>query len=1428
MPIEDSEFRKIFSHPNFAKRYKSSGLFKSAMDALTKSSYPNFKMHVTNDDVSFSFGPTGTERMSFEEARNMAMYSNTIKSTRIYTGGNDTAYVGTATNDIANWIASQGYKVRTQRRSFESQADLASFLSEIRVPGSNGKQLYGLPVPRGDKGVNMFDVFDTSGRRLRFDEIQQLMGFEFKTNKESVIKRLSLITSDRELADLVVMDKNASPFKVHLFDPQLAARSRGYGNILDDLAQSSGETVESMAERMFDGESYLTTAGAKRRIAKMRAKGEEIIAAAESNRQPPGTPGFIEYKRQRDLGKRIIEVAKEKEKRLTTGARFNLRQLSGLDEADNSVFLKGDAGVLTNDRIRKLFPEMASMTDDEIDALDVIASKSDVKDEMTSKLISMMSLEDHGIASKARSNILSSAIHQELIDPNGTLYSGTLDEISQHMEDIKSGTISSGFKNIIREMAEIDLDEYEHPSDRALAVQAKDFARRLEQQLSLGVNISDNEFISSQLFSSLEKHYTTLRKRRAPKHTVSEVEKNMINVRGVMYPNYNITFPIPNSIGAHITGAIDKDDNVLQGMIRVARDSAHIMNGVDIVKSYSAFGGFDLDDRLVTTIQYDSTARRLLALTIRDPNEAGEYMFYDADISKMRQFSKEFIEVNGQRMSVSSAYARHRSLTGQIAQSQNSLQSRQRLLYERDQLSNALDNYFRNKQDIVKVDIGRMFDPSRDITHIATPKGFARDANALEAWRYSAATSFLPSSDFGGEENAVNLIASEISQRLSKGNPLGASPFRYVSKDYSEWHSKYFTQIRSSDLEALMQGARPGTMEELLQERIVQEFESRGLLGQATNLRSVIDDFMKSNLKGLPNELQIEFDKILKGKNFQHIEHELVIDTAKKTGAKAVLDVIDSMMHANASELGRTIALMRKKAIDLGYDPASIGLDPVLAAQRIESNQSFTNSILKGFSTQAKALGIDGVRGIQDLTLTLDDPKAFIAKQLKEQLSIADEILPQAKEEVLTSAREGMRNALSGITFTPEETMRASEFISHMADVNRDLNALINPDSEMFDEYISRMLESADDIHIDDANMAALRKLKEFGLSGEGLDRQLLAIANVLTENNASLSPLMSMGEDIDSSMATLFTEAMKRMVYGPKTIKEINRIPVLSEGLEKFIGLNEFGEVEYREASKIYDPAQRGVALLQRIASTDPLSYDDEFSGRLQKYVDFIHADMQSSKQFDPVELNGYYRAVMARVRDKRTAQMNGVRSIRPPSYSAPVQQGLPDLPAGTGRFTRRATADDAADFVASMGREEMTRFDKEFVKKLWSEPLGKGLIIGTGIFAGIGIVHRLTKNPTPEEAGGPPMLPAGSPYEDYDQVGYSAVSSMYPSFGGTSSAGMQYTVSTSSGYDPRRLSTNLSDITGGSATTNIYTSRRTVGKKAYSSRDILKDRRG
>lgn len=1408
-----ADYEDIIKNPNFGRHYKSNSNVKKLADTILAELYPNVKVHVdSGNKVQFSYGPMGNKLMSFEEARTASLLNPTLRSTRTYTGGADTHYTGAATNAIADWVASKGYRVDVQRHAFEDADDLTQFMSKYKTGTGKDTRLMGLPIPRGDKGINLFNVYQ-GDRQLSFGEISDIFGFQLDETSDNIIKRLSILTSDRELAFLA---SQKDRYKVHLFDPQQVTKATdpNVDQAVRSLLKTEGgagkiKTVEDIYEAMSDGENFISEKAANRLIAQVKSKGDQILAETQANIPAKGTDAYRVYLQQKQLGERFREIAEEQARNLRDGGRFNFRLMNGIDQNGDAVqLLKGDVGVKTTAAIKRILPHLS---EDEIDATDVFASKADVKREFSASELTYQTFESHGMPRQARSNLLTSATHQELMDVDNHLIRGTNREIEAHIKDLSEGRISKGFREILQEMSNVEIDDFDSLADQKAAMESKAFARRMSMMLESGININENEFLTGQLFSAMKKHYTTVKKQGDLK------DPRVLMFNGKANPHYNLTFPIRGSIGGHISRYAE-DDTLLQGTIKI-KPGVLQMHGIDIFKSYGAFGGFDLDDRLAPILQYDSTAKRLLALTIREPNEAAEYMFFDADISQHKA-----IPANIRR-----AYAKHRELGIQIAQSQKTLKQKSDMLRERDQLGDLLDNYFRNNRDIAQINLAETFANRTDRPNfLPMPKGFVRDDAAMADYvSGSGLRSFKRSGEFTSGKNASRELVSKMKRELAREatDQAGSMPFRYAGRGVSEWHSKYFTSLIEPDTDKVLK-----PIEQRIAERAEMEVASKGALGRASNLSATIDEFMRSNLKGLPPELANELDKILKGKSFLHIDKELVVDTWKKTGAAGVIEMVENAMVSNANQLGVTIAKLQQRAAELGIKE-SIGIDPVMLADRINTNpntpSAFVENILAGYNS----ISAIQVTDINKLALSTTDSKAYIAKLMGGLIDEAQG-LEESGGALTDAARIRRLESISSIAFTPQEIDRASDFISHMSSAEKDLRKLLEVDDAPFGK-LQALLEAAEageDIN-DSLSTAALRKLNEFGLfkkqmadgkvvlgSTPELDRQLIAISKLLGENKGSLSNLMSLGGET-TSIGDLFLGAQQRLVYGKSTLDEIGSISKFDD-IKKFIRQGKNGLQFTEEARGIYDPAERGMALLDKIMSLN--TTNTYGAGRLRKMgenASFILEDLKGSGQFDNRALERYSNQILSRLDSRNRTVLSEMGPISTPSYR-PRQSMVGDLPAGLGRFTVREAADEAADEVLAMGRESMTRLDSAFMRKIWNEPIGRKSIIGLGLFAGVGIVHRLTRNPTPEEVGGPPLLPGGSAYEDYDNINFSAVSSMY---GSTSNNGMMYSVNTSSNYDPNELGKNLSAITGGSSSTNIYRSRQTTGNRNSSSRDIL-----
>lgn len=106
----------------------------------------------------------------------------------------------------------------------------------------------------------------------------------------------------------------------------------------------------------------------------------------------------------------------------------------------------------------------------------------------------------------------------------------------------------------------------------------------------------------------------------------------------------------------------------------------------------------------------------------------------------------------------------------------------------------------------------------------------------------------------------------------------------------------------------------------------------------------------------------------------------------------------------------------------------------------------------------------------------------------------------------------------------------------------------------------------------------------------------------------------------------------------------------------------------------------------------------------------------------------------------------------------------------------------------------------DRIGLKEGWDilkrEPLVKGIGVGAAILAALGIYRSTKKDPTPEDAAGPPYLPGGSFYENPANIPMSPVIPISNPL--ASPGGIDYVVNASGDFDPNNLGLQMSSFSG------------------------------
>jgi len=303
--------------------------------------------------------------------------------------------------------------------------------------------------------------------------------------------------------------------------------------------------------------------------------------------------------------------------------------------------------------------------------------------------------------------------------------------------------------------------------------------------------------------------------------------------------------------------------------------------------------------------------------------------------------------------------------------------------------------------------------------------------------------------------------------------------------------------------------------------------------------------------------------------------------------------------------------------------------------------------------------------------------------------------------------------------------------------------------------------------------------------STEGLNRQMLAISKYISQNTEALR------EQFGSAFEPVFTHS----AAGGGGIADL-----MMEAINSHRGQGVLAEYD-TIAQQIRDSSRRG-------------------GGE----VISLHAKANKTL--------ARLRAISPDMHDAVIAQRASFRElgVAPPAKGPiftrealgfPRTRGL-DLPEGYLGAGRQEAADVASKAISGSG-PVMKRLNMEAFSQLAGIPgVKKGLmgLAGLGI---MGIIYGAThRNMTPEKMQGPPLLPGGSAYEDYDDT--QDMQSMYPSPDAFSfNRGMTYQVNATGAFDPQALQSQLRSISAGPINSTIYKSRATTRSGNRTSNSIL-----
>lgn len=1431
-------FEDIANNDKFGHLYRNDPAFNFGVKRYLKlpsiaDLYPKMKLVVRNNKLGWNYAPLGRDHMSsLNDASDAARSGSLLRSTRTYTGRADTYFSGAASNAIANDIfGAMGLKTVVSTYDMKDLTSLNAFLDRHKEDDtfdSKGRKIktgefQGLVITNKEK-VNVLEVFKDD-KRLTRSQIQEQIHKIPDVNADGLMKRLRNVFADRSMVTVGSQVQNIFGFDpvayINAINPIAAANIRdmaesewilemmrkdakGYiSNPEKDLG-SLGAHLHDLYKKSVDSLSYKSMSAMKRRDKVLRA---QAYAHIDSGRT--------------DLGNNLLDLLnRQRENKYIGGHSIILQQ--------GKMTFKGHEALISDDEfVRHARAAGHTGTKKEILALDLMTSAEHIKREIiANEGVNYYSQDPLKPGTPARSNIGAAAIHQKtMADPN-FFYESTVKEIEQHIKDITSGEMTPGIRNLLRNISDKELrgmTDFELKG----ALDSNAFSQRLLRLVDTGVEFKGNDFVQGQLFEAMSKHYTRVRDGR------------ILSFNGQQIPNYELSFAMEGSIRAHVSNLAEEDQ--LSGMARYDPISGrHLITQSDFVRDFAAGGGWDLDDDIYNgQLSYDPKTRRLIDTFFRDPTETSEYLLKDADIVYNKAFpqeirnlakkSREYEHIIRKNINKPDLVNKYTKLRDEIKPILHDFYSGRTVQITRIVNGESLTESF-TQSFVRQVDFAQRY-ALGDYRRNSAPKGYRTTEASLAGY---SEPSFLRS-NYTSEElfsrskykTVEDLVSSELAEEGT--SKAGRMPSEYAGSSYSEFHERYFggntfMDAAKAKQSSILKELEAGNLDELTVERLTGEIEALHSLGTSVNAQNALDITFQNYASGLSDEKFKIFSDLWENSKLEHVGREDLIDRAVKSGQTSLGKAAVEMAEIRNEYFGNILGHMHV------LNPTLAGIDPIDYQKFVKNNSLGDAAFKRGFAAVA---GDEANFLMSDI-----DPKAFTSGQMHKELDIK-QMLKDRKIMVEEAARAENLEALKKLDFTSEEMVRGQRFIEIMKQAAEDKRtAFGNTAEEMLaglQEYIDTYIDTGRVLDLD-TDAAGMRALYGWDLFDEirdstgvltklgqniDSDRQILAVSHILASNGASSKMLMGIGPIFD-----VYHSAFQRQITGPNQIAEIDKIDSL-KGLNEYFFFNKQTErYSYTEkAGKIFDPTRRDIALLDKLNTLNSVEdISKKMSKRISNRSDFLLENIRRNGQMFPEDFDDYKGAVQSALLEHREA--------RPEYYHNPTLIGREhDVPGAPGakRLASREAADNVADDVAKGASmfKKMTGAREGF-QRLMKEPIARKGLIGAGLFAGFGILHRLAKNPSPEEMEGPPLLPGGGPYDNVPTANYGDISSMYSSIGSQNAGqSMLYQIQANGDFNPQELSGGISRLTGSSVSGSVHNQQRTTSGRP-SARQLLQSYMG
>lgn len=1219
------------------------------------------------------------------------------------------------------------------------------------------------------------------------ERMSKELGMEMRADAGAVFKRLNTLTSPRAygISDF----DNAVNLRIGYYTHDNLMQSYPKGSILAHMRDSTrrtiasnpnvyGADVEQAMQEVYkigtEGQFIMPKRGLDPYIDNLTARLNHYQSLLDAAKASGNVNVYHDLSvRVKGTRKAIRKLQKVK----SEGGSFNVRLIS-------NTMGKGDVNVVGN----KAFDRRARALGYN-DPLDFLAHTVNQKDELKFIGGSVQTLELRQKVQPLRVGISESATFPGAIRQS-LLSESFMDESTDILEEFRTGRSTAGsLRKMIKDILNLEPEDFASNAEFLEFRQIQTYAMNIKNMLDNNIPPASVDTMANQFMHMYEEHFLKYRKRRFGRDTRFGRDMQFhTTVRGGFRAEVSPAEELIAAMPQKMQGRFD----LLKNSIIYSEESGRFgFTALNMFKTYPAAGGPDFDDSFGVIYRYDTRAKRLMGMVLRTPFEMGEYMYMDVDIHTMpgiddvtRSFYRRRQEIIKRLQNFEYKYrqaggeAERIKLINELNLLNKSIDERLASQFDNFDLLDEMNREFMAPK-------GHAFTPQSraDYERISITKSFHEVSDdmdeIMEALKYEARNAYTGSPfEFRGhnfnvfDQTYYNFIARDEAEKAAI---LAADPNIDQSK------VRTIDEYRAGRIETT--NAQAYTQDLVENARIRAEVADRGqgALGNFVNAKQMSEEIIENQLR----------DRGITTLDLPTLAREVVIDAVQKEADEALVETVRAATEDIVRGTTRFLIEQRKAGETFGFDPYD--LETRMGPMRgfIEDEIRIAN---RAEREAAIAAGLDEAAiaatqvSIEDITLAPDDPRAQLATRVNQRIAEVEEMMTEAKR---IANEESIGKIADNYAASAEELRIAKEFMDQYEDslravreasaqdfIQQSMDEDAVPDTFFGQEEVNRrsnLFLREKGLFDEDAVTGRLRVTKR-------LENQMLALAKYAEQNKATLT------ERFGSAYAPMTT------VSGIDEDSGIGRMFFASVNKER-----------YRDTIATYNEQ---VTALRRMGDRKSQAYQDlladtkqNFKTLKKAFPHFAEHAKDFKKPLKPL--------VFPRMREGLTVPSPGAHRVD-----------------GYMSALARQAADETSQKVSGILQQKFTR--QGFRDMVGSIRGARAGLYGAAGLAAFGVLYGMKdRDRTPEDMMGPPLLPGGSAYEDYEDI--EDFSTIYTSAGagrGQFNPGILYQVNLTGRTDPAQLINSIQSITGSEVNSTIYNGRETVRSGNRNSRSILNER--